>query len=185
MEQIITKINELLKSKSQVIISIDGCAASGKTTLAEKLSKLYSSDIIHMDHFFLPVELRTKERLNEPGGNIHYERFKEEVINNLGTSFSYNIYNCSKCSIDSEKTINNRNLIIIEGSYSLHPYFGKYYDLSIFLDIDESLQLERILCRDGERLFEMFKTKWLVYEHKYHEFYNLKQCSNIYIKVKM
>jgi deoxyadenosine/deoxycytidine kinase len=39
MEQIIAKINELLKSKSQVVISIDGCAASGKTTLAEKLSE--------------------------------------------------------------------------------------------------------------------------------------------------
>ena len=183
MEQIIIKINELLKTKKQVIISIDGCAASGKTTIAEKLSKLYSSDIIHMDHFFLPVELRTTERLNEPGGNIHYERFKEEVINNLGKPFSYNVYNCNKCCIDSIKTINNTNLLIIEGSYSLHPFFGKYYDLSVFLDIDESLQLERILNRDGERILEMFKTKWLVYEHNYHEFYNLKQSSNIYIKV--
>ena len=103
MEQIIIKVNELLKTKKQVIISIDGCAASGKTTIAEKLSKLYSSDIIHMDHFFLPVELRTTERLNEPGGNIHYERFKEEVINNLGKPFSYNVYNCNKCCILRKK----------------------------------------------------------------------------------
>jgi uridine kinase len=182
MEQIIAKINELLKSKSQVVISIDGCAASGKTTLAEKLSKLYSSDIIHMDHFFLPVELRTKDRLNEPGGNIHYERFKEEVINNLGNIFSYNVYNCSKCSIDSKKTINNRKLIIVEGSYSLHPYFGKYYDLSIFLDIDKDEQIDRIRNRDGEKLLKMFIEKWIKYETNYHDYYNVKTTADIYVK---
>ena len=32
-----------------------------------------------MDDFFLPMELRTAERLEEPGGNVHYERFSAEV----------------------------------------------------------------------------------------------------------
>lgn len=181
----IEQIKQLLKEKEYVVIAIDGCAASGKTTLAKKLSNMFNASVIHMDDFFLPLEKRTEERLNTPGGNIDYERFKEEVVNNLDNDFTYNAFNCSIMKVDKEVFVKKTNLLIIEGSYSLHPYFGKYYDLSIFLDIDESLQLERILCRDGERLLEMFKTKWLVYEHKYHEFYNLKQWSNIYIKVKM
>ena len=66
-------------SDSPFIIAIDGRAASGKSTLAQQLGELLDADVIHMDDFFLPPSLRTKERLSEPGGNVHYERFAEEV----------------------------------------------------------------------------------------------------------
>ena len=53
---------------------------SGKTTLANELSEMHNNiPIFHADDFFLLPELRTEERLNEPGGNIHYERMKAEV----------------------------------------------------------------------------------------------------------
>ena len=81
-EKIKQKIDILLKEnkKDIVIIAIDGMTASGKSTLAEELSQIYNSPIFHADDFFLPMELRTEERLNEPGGNIHYERMKKEII---------------------------------------------------------------------------------------------------------
>ena len=55
----------------------------GKSTLAENLKQYFNCEVVKMDHFFLPLQKRTNERLNTPGGNIDYERFKEEVINNL------------------------------------------------------------------------------------------------------
>ena len=74
-----------------VLAVLDGPCGSGKTTLAEKLSRLYGAPTVHMDDFFLPPELRTPERLNQPGGNIHYERFLSEVLPCLtaGKTFSY------------------------------------------------------------------------------------------------
>ena len=30
-------------------------------------------ELISMDDFFLPIPLRTKERLQSAGGNVHYE----------------------------------------------------------------------------------------------------------------
>ena len=65
------------------IIAIDGRAAAGKTTLATLLSQVLTAEIIRMDDFFLPAELRTAERLAQSGGNIHYERFCAEVLPNL------------------------------------------------------------------------------------------------------
>ena len=65
------------------IIAIDGRCAAGKTTLAARLAKELGGDVIHMDDFFLPLELRTEERFREPGGNVHYERFKTEVLKPL------------------------------------------------------------------------------------------------------
>ena len=49
-----------------------------------------------MDDFFLPFELRTAERLKEPGGNVHYERFIDEVVSKLsaGEPFEYGVFRC-------------------------------------------------------------------------------------------
>ena len=178
----IEQIKQLLKEKEYVVIAIEGCAASGKTTLAKKLSNMFNASVIHMDDFFLPLEKRTEERLNTPGGNIDYERFKEEVVNNLDNDFTYNTFNCSIMKVDKEVFVKKTNLLIIEGSYSLHPYFGKYYDLSIFLDIDKDEQIDRIRNRDGEKLLKMFIEKWIKYETNYHDYYNIKTTADIYVK---
>lgn len=66
-----------------LILGIDGMCGAGKTSLAAFLSERYSCSVVHADDFFLPPELRTAERLSEPGGNIHYERLMEEVIRPL------------------------------------------------------------------------------------------------------
>lgn len=182
MERIFNKINELLKTKDFVVVTIDGCAASGKTTLANMLKEKYQCEVVRMDEFFLPLEKRTTERLNTPGGNIDYERFKESVIDKLGSSFSYGVFNCSIMKIDKEVFINSSKLIIIEGSYSMHPYFGKYYDLSIFLDVDKDEQINRIRNRNGEKLLEMFVNKWIKYEECYHDYYNIKSLADVYLK---
>ena len=84
--------------------------------------------------------------------------------------------------VDKEVFVKKTNLLIIEGSYSLHPYFGKYYDLSIFLDIDKDEQINRIRNRDGEFMLKKFVDKWLKYETNYHEFYHIKSIADIYIK---
>ena len=65
------------------VIAIDGRAGSGKSTLAQWLSKILPADIVKMDDFFLPLPLRTDERLETPGGNVHYKRFREEVLPQL------------------------------------------------------------------------------------------------------
>ena len=182
MKNIIKVIDELLNEKEFVVIAIDGSAASGKTTLAKKLQLHYNCEIVKMDHFFLPPQKRTVERLNTPGGNIDYERFKTEVINNLGSSFFYRIFNCSLMRLDADQYIKKGKLLIIEGSYSLHPYFGKYYDLSIFLDVESSLQIERIKNRDGEVLLKQFVDKWIKYEQIYHNAFDIKSNVDIYLK---
>lgn len=73
------------------VIAMDGRAAAGKTTLAEELAVTLGGAVVHMDDFFLPGELRTPERLAAPGGNVHAERFVEEVclICGGGEAFRY------------------------------------------------------------------------------------------------
>jgi len=179
------RIKELIeKSESDVcVIVIDGRAAAGKTTLAESLAKELNTVTIRMDDFFLPKALRTAERFAEAGGNVHYERFIEEVLPKLkkSDSFSYRIFDCQTMDFGDYRTVPQSRYRIVEGSYSLHPKFGSYADVSIFCDIDEKIQLERILNRNGEKMLERFRNEWIPMEEKYlHEFIIRNRADIVY-----
>ena len=70
--------------KEPLLIAIDGRCAAGKTTTASLVKEKINCNIIHMDSFFLQPWQRTKERLDEPGGNVDYERVKKEVLISQG-----------------------------------------------------------------------------------------------------
>ncbi len=52
-----------------------------------------------------------------------------------------------------------KRINIIEGSYSLHPYFGKPYQLKIFMNIASDVQLANIRKRNGEEKAKEFQEK--------------------------
>ena len=182
--EIILKIEECMKEKKQCFIAIEGRAAAGKTTLAHALKVYFDGAIIHMDDFFLPSALRTKERYAMPGGNIHYERFNEEVGKQLtlGNAFKYQKFNCEKMQLDCWQEVQNKKIIIIEGAYATHPKIQVTYDLKFFLDINQEEQKRRILYRNGEKALEQFLKKWIPLEEMYFESYQVMvHCQCIHL----
>ena len=173
---IMAKIAEHLPKKP-LVIAIDGRSCAGKSTLAAILSLIYPARVVHMDDFFLPQALRTKERYGEPGGNVHYERFKEEVLPYLrsGEAFSYRKFNCRLMDYAGEVLIKKAPLIIVEGAYSLHPALGEYYDWAAFLDIEPEAQLKRLIKRNTPEMVQNFQEKWLPLEEKYFTDLAIKQ----------
>lgn len=171
-DNLLQTIKDRLTQQSPLILVIDGMCGSGKTTLAQYLSEIFDASVIHMDNFFLPFERKTKERLSEAGGNIDYERFIEIALPALNSRqpFSYMAYNCQTASYDRKMEIPTCELIIIEGSYSLHEHFGHYYDLSLFLSVSPQEQLRRLEIRcQNENKFKRFQTEWIPMENFYHE----------------
>ena len=170
-------------TKNHIVISIDGNSASGKSTLAENLANLLNAETVHCDDFFLPQEMRSEERLNEIGGNIHYERLKEEVIDKLRKPavISYKSYNCQSGDFKN-KFLMNKKVIIIEGAYSSHPYFENYADFKIFLKVDEETQKKRILKRNGEEMLKRFINEWIPKENKYFNEFKIEEKADIIIR---
>ena len=186
IQKILKSIDLLVKSKELVIVAIDGKSGSGKTTLANKIGSLRDSNIFHMDHFFLRPELKSEERLKEIGGNVDYVRFKEEVIDGIlsKNEFKYQIYDCKKVALTDYIRVKPKSLNIVEGSYSMHPSLVENYDYRIFLDIDDKIQMKRILDRNGPLMYDRFIHEWLPKENIYFKEMNIKEKSHMVIKVE-
>lgn len=182
--EIINKINQLFVANKKLTIAIDGKCGAGKSFLAKLLCEIFDANLFKMDDFFLRPFQRTEERLSMPGGNVDYERFKATVIDPLlkKESIKYQRFDCSKMTLcDDIQIIPYQNLNIIEGTYSLHPYFGKYYDYAIGLDISDELQEKRILNRNGAMMLEKFKNIWIPLENNYFQAYEIfKQVDYLY-----
>ena len=182
--RLISEIDRLLTKKSRVIIAIDGDCASGKSTLANALSRIYPASVIHMDDFFLPPSIRTPERLAQPGGNVHYERFTAEVINNLGSKtgcFKYRKFDCGKMEYSTEDALvyPDSRLVIVEGSYSLRPDFISSYDLKVFLQVSQTDQLSRLKNRcASSALISRFINEWIPMEKEYARYYRIEDLAD-------
>ena len=176
------KLLELISSlpKGNHTIAIDGRCAAGKSTLAENLAERLGAGVVHMDDFYLPMELRTQERLTEPGGNVHYERFLEEVIPFLkqGKAFQYRRFDCSRMELGDFFPVPACRFTIVEGAYSCHPKLGKYMDMRIFLYVEPNVQKERILRRNGEERLEACLEKWIPREEAYFEAYGIREAAD-------
>jgi len=182
MNQILDYVKaELNKAASRpFLIAIDGNCGSGKTTLGNYLAKELGASLFHMDDFFLQPHQRTAERLAEPGGNVDYERFKEEVLNHITdvAGITFRPFSCSEWQLTGPVTIPYNNIVIVEGSYSHHPYFEDVYRIKIFLEISPEEQKKRIIARDSEAIWPMFETKWIPMENKYFKTFHIKENSD-------
>ncbi len=183
-DEVIKTIKDKTEGKVQLVVAIDGMAGAGKSTLAERIAFQLGAEIIKMDDFFLPPELRTAERLAEPGGNVHYERFAAEVASKLQRfkPFEYGVFDCSKMAVTSNKLIeNNKKIIVVEGSYCMRPEFRGLYDLKIFMKVDQETQMQRIIARNGEERAQNFKDKWIPMENAYFEAYAVEEACDVVI----
>ena len=168
--KVIAAIDELLTQKKDIIVVIDGNCGAGKTTLGNFLAEYYNASLFHMDDFFLQKYQRIKKRYQSPGGNVDYERLYDTVIKPLlhQQEVRYQRLNCQTMELEKKISLKPYHAVnIIEGTYSMHPYFHHYYDLSIVMKIDDVEQQKRILERNGQKQFEMFKNKWIPLEQKY------------------
>ncbi len=175
-------IKSLISNGKRIAIAIEGPCTSGKTTLAEEISQKFDCNVIHVDDFFLPFERKTTERLSEPGGNIDYERFSDEVVKNLKSDkiFTYGKFNCSEGKVTEQIEIIPDSLTIVEGVYSMHPYFGDIYDYRIFLDVSDETKIRRLKIRSPEKL-DRFINEWIPMENKYFNECKIKEKCDMII----
>ena len=90
-------------------------------------------------------------------------------------SCSYRVYSCHSQSFVRTETLADPKIVLVEGAYSAHPYFGAVYDAVYFLSISKQEQKERILRRNGEAMLSRFLDEWIPMEEQYFETFGIRE----------
>lgn len=184
MEELYSAVRGLLRDRGRALVAIDGPCCAGKSTLGARLAEAFGGSLFHMDDFFLPSALRTAERLDAPGGNVHYERFLDEVLTPLsaGRDVVLRRFDCGRMDFLPGETVPFRAVTVVEGSYSLHPALRAAYDLRVFLDLSPETQRARLLTREGPEGREIFLRRWVPLEERYFGRCGVRACADLVLK---
>lgn len=134
-----------------MIITIDGVAGAGKTTLAAYMADEYKDRatvfVVHMDDLY--------DGWNDPLGD-GLSRKLELVANahregrDLELSKYDWLHDCSGESL----TIPSADLLILEGVGSGQSSIREFVDTKIWIDLEPIVGLRRVLARDGFEIEE-------------------------------
>lgn len=183
MNSLVARIKELLAQNGSAVIAIDGKCGAGKSTLARTLCDELEGRLFHADDYFLRPEQRTAERLCEIGGNFDRERFYSEVAHPVRNrqKVAFRRFSCATMTLQDEVTVEYAPVTVVEGCYCLHPGLGRYYDISVFLNVEEREQSRRILERSGEEKHKRFVSEWIPMENAYFETMKImEQCDFVF-----
>lgn len=140
-------LNKLSSLTPGEVIAIDGPAGSGKTTLANQLSKdLVNVEIIHLDDLY------------QGWSDAFSGRLTESVINQVltpisqGNEFDYEIYDWKSNKFYKSKLFPKDKIYILDGVSSGQLKFREYLSKIIWLNITDEVGLNRVLNRDGAEI---------------------------------
>lgn len=178
---LLAAIDQQLSLGCPVRVAIDGPCASGKSTLGAVLEAVYGCPVIHMDDFFLRPEQRSPERLAQPGGNVDYERFDQEVLSPLceGTPAHYRPWQCGVGSFGPELVVEPTPLLVVEGCYALRLDLRDRYTLRVWLEAPWEVRRVRLLDRGGPSCLDMFQNHWIPMEDRYFQAHRVQAGCHI------
>ena len=153
---------DLCTSSSRPIIAIDGPAGAGKTTLAEHLSAAlslkYKCATIHMDDLYngweAPFDHHFTDALTAACSSYQSSR-----------RYSLSRFDWSKSEYGPAQEMAQADLLILEGVGASHSLIRPLLTASIWIDIEPSQGLKRVLIRDGESIASQMQN-WLAQQEE-------------------
>ena len=162
------------------IVTIDGPAGSGKTTLANEIATEFAKSkvevsVVHLDELY--------EGWDDALGQKLYERIEAWVLtplrNGLGPKHLKYDWRLDKYTTWSELPVTP--VLIIEGVGSGHTSLRKEVSQAIWVEADENLLLDRVVQRDGEVVRDEMLI-WKARERAYFELHGVKKAAQIHLR---
>ena len=185
-KQLVDGINKIPKKQSTLLIGIDGCGCSGKSTFADKIKDEFSNvTIVHKDDFYLPSSqiLNTHPTKKPIGADFDWKRLLNQVLEPISQEKEghYQQYDWETDSLTEWHTVPVGGIVIIEGVYSIRKELIDKYDFKIWVDCPRDKRLARGIERDGEEAHEMWVNNWMISEDVYVEKHKPNERADIVV----
>jgi uridine kinase len=173
-DQLVESIDTFSKKQSTLLIGIDGCGASGKSTFARKLKEECSNvTVVHMDDFYLPSDqiIKIHPTKKTVGADFDWKRVLNQVLEPISADEEgrYQRYDWETDNVAEWHTVSIGGIVIIEGVYSIRKELENKYDFKIWVECPREVRLSRGLQRDGEEARGMWENNWMIAEDIYIE----------------
>ncbi|WP_446715640.1 uridine kinase family protein [Bacillus sp. OTU530] len=170
--ELLDTIEKLPKKQETILVGIDGCGGSGKSTFANTLQTIKPAiTIVHKDDFYFPSSQIIKGSPNSKpvGADFDWNRLLRQVIHPLSQNQDgyYQRYDWNVDELTEWHLVPIGGIVIIEGVYALRKELEHTYDFKIWVDCPREIRLTRGLERDGEEARDMWENNWMILEDIY------------------
>ena len=162
------------------IVTIDGPAGSGKTTLANELSVALANatgamSVVHLDELY--------EGWNDALGQKLFDRIDAWILAPIrnGLSPKHLKYDWQQSKYASWSELPLTPIVIIEGVGSGHSSMREFVSQAIWIEADENLLLDRVVERDGEAVRDEMLI-WKSRERVYFELHDVKNSASFHLR---
>ncbi len=147
-------LTDLFSTSGPHLVAIDGPAGSGKSTLAKDLYLFFSPsrevNLLGLDGIYDGWKNALGAKLTSDLGAIAGAHMHQKSI-------SMQIYDWSLSKYGEVRTIEPREILIIEGVGSAQEVMREHKAITIWMDIDPLLGMQRVLNRDGHHIAQEMK----------------------------
>jgi uridine kinase len=155
-----------------LLVCIDGCGASGKSTIARGLAAASEAiQIIHGDDFYRPPADRYAGPSAERpiAADFDLGRLRAEVLLPLrsGLPAAYHVYDWTTDCVSAGTIPVTKPIVVVEGVYSFSLAQSGWFDFSVWVECPRNLRLARGLERDGEAARSRWEQDWMIGEDQY------------------
>lgn len=145
------------------IIAIDGPAGAGKTTLAMQISQAltsqFSVEVVHMDDLYNGWDDALGENLTE---------LLSKIIEAQKNSQNYLLphFDWVANKYANPRDLKPSQILILEGVGSARAIVRERATTTIWIEVDRTIGIERVIARDGEEI-ESHMKQWLIDQEIY------------------
>jgi uridine kinase len=137
-----------------ILVIVCGGSGSGKTTVAELISKElpsgYTSTILSLDNFYLPKNKIMTSNFDTPEA-LDWFTIREtlDFLVKKRASFNIPIYDFKTRTNNKTKKVNAADVVILEGILALQDKdIREMADIKIYIDVPDDERLIRRILRD-------------------------------------
>jgi uridine kinase len=171
----VSTILENRRKDGPLTVAIDGGGGAGKSTLARGISEAFAGRvaIIRCDDFYRPLLGEKHLHLTPEEAYENYfdwRRLRDEALVPLraGNRALYQRYDWATDRLADWSEIGPREIILVEGVFSMRPELRPLIDVAIFIETPRDERMRRMSARPQESTSWM--AQWMAVEDWYLEY---------------